>query len=158
MGGSRRYLLEFLSSSAKLSLSLLFQGWRPGRPRQECCERWFPSDLRSISRSDDDAHLLGAPQSPANSVRSHSAFIKSLRSLFQSLSHSVVSEPLRRESRGWQAGNRPPGPPSAAARLCPLRPSSRLVPYFEEAVPGAGAHRHAVLRHPKATDAVVVTR
>ena len=69
-----------------LSLSLFFQGWRPGRPPQECCERWFPSDLHSISRSDDGAHLLGAPQSPAKSVRSHSAFIKSLRSLVQSLS------------------------------------------------------------------------
>ena len=49
-------------------------------------------------------------------------------------------------------------PPSAIAQLCALRPSSRLVPYFEEAVPGAGANRHAVLCHPQAADAVVMTR
>jgi len=156
MGGSRRHLLELLSFSAKLSVYSFRAGDRVV-PRRNAANAGFPRILivfrevmmmlTRLARRSFLPNRSGPP--PRSSNHSAHSF---------SLSHSVVSESLHRESRGCQAGNRPPGPPSAAARLCPLRPSSRLVPYFEEAVPRAGAHRHAVLRHPKTTDAVVVTR
>ena len=33
-----------------------------------------------------------------------------------------------------------------------------LIPYFQEAVPGAGGHRHAVLCHAQAAHTIVVAR
>ena len=169
VGGSCRHLLD-LRSSARLSLSLLVclpvrVSDRGVLRRYAANERWFPSDGDNFSRSDDDLHSLGSSRPPAQSARSPSLPHSAHHSLTHthSLSHSLICDSL---GRALDAKQRPPGRPpgrpftaAPAAQLCPLRPSSRrLIPYLEEAVPGSGAHRHAVLRHPQATDAVVVTR